>query len=115
MGEEAIFRLARDFYAELEASPIRALFPGDLAEASQKLAKFLTPLFGGPPLYQKEYGPPRMRARHIPFVIKESERGIWLACFFRVLDRGGYGIPEAEMPGLKKFLEDFSAWMVNAQ
>ncbi len=94
---------------------MRGLFPGDMALASQKLAKFLCPLFGGPPLYQKEYGPPRMRAKHIPFVIKEAERGIWLGCFFKVLDSKEYGIPAKDLPGLKKFLEDFSAWMVNAQ
>lgn len=117
MGEEAIFRMARDFYAELEASPIRSKFPEDMAEASRKLAMFLVPAFGGPPLYQQAYGPPRMRARHIPFVIGPADRDIWLGCFFKVLDQADlkYGFPEKYIPDFRLYLEGFSAWMQNSR
>ncbi|MES2201780.1 MAG: hypothetical protein V4498_05980 [candidate division FCPU426 bacterium] len=115
LGEEAIFRICRDFYSELERSSIRAMFPENMDEASKKLAMFLVPLMGGPPLYQMKHGPPRMRARHIPFVISEAERGIWLACFDKVLARApeAYGFPKEKIPGFRAFLEGFSAWMVN--
>jgi hemoglobin len=115
MGEEAIFRLLEDFYAELGESPIRSLFPEDLKAASRKSAMFFTGLLGGPPLYHQAYGPPRMRARHIPFEIDEHARQVWLACFNKVLDQAPekYGFPPEHLPGFRKFLEGFSAWMVN--
>ena len=117
LGQEAIFGLCADFYAELERSSIRPMFPEDMAEASRKLAMFLTPLLGGPPLYQQQIGPPRMRARHLPFVISEPERQVWLACFFRALEaaEARYGFPADKLPGFKAFLEGFSGWMVNSQ
>lgn len=115
MGQEAIFRMCGDFYRLLKASEIGPMFPEDPAEASRKLAMFLCSALGGPPLYQQAYGPPRMRARHIPFVIGEKERRIWLACFFEVLERADsdYGFPSAELPVFRQYLEGFSAWMVN--
>lgn len=115
MGEENIFKMCRDFYAELEKSPVRPLFPPDMAEASKKIAAFLTGLLGGPPLYQQQFGPPRMRARHLPFAIDESARGEWLAAFKRTLAGADkkYDFPPEHLPGFIKFLEDFSAWMVN--
>jgi hemoglobin len=117
MGEPNIFAMARDFYAELGKSPIRSKFPEDLEEASKKLAMFLVPSFGGPPLYQAAYGPPRMRARHLPFVIGPRDREIWLACFMKVLEGAPerYAFPAEHLGDFKKFLEGFSAWMVNSQ
>jgi hemoglobin len=117
MGEEAIFRMCRDFYAHLEASPVRDLFPDDMGEASKKLAMFLVPLFGGPPLYQQAFGPPRMRARHLPFVIDEAARTVWLECFEKTLadSEAKYGFPALHLPGFKDFLRDFSAWMLNSR
>src|SRR4029079_10638151 len=81
MGEENIFRMMADFYKELERSEIRSLFPPDMEEASRKSAAFFVTILGGPPLYMQRYGPPRMRARHLPFVINERGRQVWLACF----------------------------------
>src|SRR5262249_30579046 len=83
MGEENIFKLLEDFYAELaQASPgVRAMFPEDMPAASQKSAAFFVGLLGGPPLYHQRYGNPMMRARHLPFEITEEKRAEWLACF----------------------------------
>lgn len=53
MGEENIYLMLRDFYRELECSPIRHLFSEDLEEASRKSAAFFVFLLGGPPDYQK--------------------------------------------------------------
>lgn len=115
MGEENIFRMVSDFYGELGRSPIRSLFPADLEEASRKSAKFFVQVLGGPPLYVIDHGPPRMRARHLPFEIDEAARRIWLDCFDRILEAAPekYAFPVEHLAGFKKFLEDFSAWMVN--
>lgn len=115
MGQEAIFRLCADFYDEIGRSPIRPLFSEDLREASKKFAAFLVGVCGGPPLYRQTYGEPMMRARHLPFAIDESARQAWLACFRRTLEGAEerYGFPAEHRAGLLRFLEDFSAWMVN--
>jgi len=69
---------------------------------------------GGPPLYQQLYGPPMMRARHLPFPIDEAARLEWLACFRRVLDRSAnYNFPEQHLEDFWNFLVAFSGWMVN--
>lgn len=117
MGEENIFKMTADFYAGLEQSSIRGMFPEDMQEASKKLGAFLVFRLGGPPLYQDRHGEPRLRARHMPFRIDESARQIWLACFKKILENADvkYRLPMEHMPGFWKFLEDFSAWMVNTE
>lgn len=117
MGEANIFKMMSDFYQELEKSEIRNLFPEDMEEASQKSAMFFVTVLGGPPLYFQKFGPPRMRARHLPFEIDEHARQVWLACFERVLEGAEvkYNFPMQYMPSFKDFLRNFSAWMVNKQ
>ena len=70
---------------------------------------------GGPPLYFEKYGPPRMRARHLPFEIDEEARQVWLLCFDKILNGAPekYDFPPQHLEGFRKFLESFSAWMVN--
>jgi hemoglobin len=115
MGEANVFRMMLDFYNELEQSEIRHLFPGDMAEASKKSALFFVTLLGGPPLYLQKFGPPRMRARHLPFEIDEAARQVWLRCFNSVLEdaESKYNFPAQHLQGFKDFLTGFSAWMVN--
>jgi hemoglobin len=115
MGEANIFKMMSDFYKELEKSELRPLFPPDMEEASKKSAAFFVGILGGPPLYAQIYGPPRMRARHIPFEIDEHARQVWLACFDSVLEAADrkYQFPMEHMQSFKDFLVRFSAWMVN--
>jgi len=117
MGEENIFRMMSDFYKELEKSPIRRFFPSDMEEASKKSAAFFVTVLGGPPLYFEKYGPPRMRARHLPFEIDEGARQVWLACFEKTLEGADtkYQFPMEYMESFTQFLKSFSAWMVNKQ
>lgn len=115
MGEANIFKMTADFYAELEQSPVRDMFPADMLKASEKLAAFLVGLMGGPPLYHQRYGAPMMRARHMPFAIDEAARQVWVSCFDRVLDRAvaQYNFPAEHLPGFRTFIHEFSRWMVN--
>ncbi len=115
MGRKNIFRMVEDFYAELEESELRPLFPEDMKAASRKNAAFLVGVFGGPPLYQELYGPPMMRRRHLHFSIDERARQVWLGCFKNVLQNAveKYEFPVEHLDGFIAFLEEFSAWMVN--
>ena len=115
MGEDIIFKMMLDFYGELEKSPIRGLFPSNMEEASKKSAAFFVTILGGPPLYMQKYGPPRMRARHLPFEIDDQARQVWLSCFEKTLEDADvkYQFPVQYLDGFKDFLKSFSSWMVN--
>jgi hemoglobin len=114
MGEENIKAMLRDFYEKLGESAIAGMFPRELIKASEKSALFFIGLLGGPPIYMETYGPPRMRARHLPFRITEAHRKEWLACFYKVLEHPErYQFPLEHLEGFKRFLDGFSAWMVN--
>lgn len=118
LGVEGMTRMLQDFYLQLGASPIAHLFPRDeagLLAAGAKSALFFVTVCGGPPLFAQQHGPPRMRARHMPFAIDEAARGHWLACWEPVLAEAGakYGFPMEHMDGFRGFLTGFSAWMVN--
>lgn len=117
MGEDNIFRMLEDFYLELEKSEIRHLFPEDMVYASKKSAAFFVFLMGGPPLYHQKYGPPMMRKRHLPFMIDERARQIWLGCFRKVLENSDekYSFPKENKEEFIVFLEKFSQWMVNSK
>ncbi|MBC7533234.1 MAG: hypothetical protein H7318_16815 [Oligoflexus sp.] len=115
MGEDNIKAMLRDFYLKLGESRIAGMFPKDLISASEKSAMFFIGLLGGPPIYHETFGPPRMRARHMPFKITGEFREVWLSCFFAVLEESEkYQIPPEHLPSLKAFLEGFSSWMVNS-
>lgn len=115
MGENNIYQMLADFYAELEKSPLRPLFPDDMLHASKKSAAFFVFILGGPPLYQQQYGSPMMRKRHMPFKIDEEARQIWLMCFQKILENANqkYAFPMEHMESFTKFLDAFSKWMVN--
>ena len=46
---------------------------------------FLSGWTGGPQLYNERYGHPRLRQRHMPFSIGESERNQWIYCMIQAM------------------------------
>ena len=89
-GEGKVRELVDRFYDLMDTRPeaagIRALHPPDLQSSREKLFLFLVGWMGGPPLYVQQYGHPRLRARHLPFPIGESERDQWLRCMKQALE-----------------------------
>lgn len=89
-GEQKVRALVDRFYDLMdrlpEAAGIRALHPETLDESRNKLFWFLSGWMGGPQLYVERFGHPRLRARHLPFPIGESERDQWLLCMNKALD-----------------------------
>lgn len=87
-GEPAVRALVERFYELMdtlpEAQELRRLHP-DMERAADSLFKFLSGWFGGPPLYQRERGHPRLRMRHLPFAIGPAARDQWLLCMRRAL------------------------------
>jgi len=118
MGQECLYALSWEVYQGLGKSRIAHMFPeGDeLKEASKRQAEFLIGILGGPPLYLQKHGPPRMRARHLPFPIDEAARTEWLRCFRDALgDGSAYRLSPLQSRELMTWLEAFSAWMVNKE
>lgn len=89
-GEDRVRSLVDSFYDHMEEDEeyavIRKLHPADLAESRQKLHDFLCGWLGGPPHYMQKHGHPRLKMRHAPFPIGESERDQWLGCMARAMD-----------------------------
>jgi len=92
-GDAVVRQLVERFYELMDSLPeayeIRQLHPKDLSGSIDKLYKFLSGWLGGPPLYMNEFGHPRLRARHLPFVIDEKERDQWLMCMYQAMEDVG--------------------------
>jgi hemoglobin len=87
-GEETFTRLARRFYEEVAADPVLLrVYPAkDLRPAEEHLRLFLIQYWGGPRSYHELRGHPRLRMRHVPFRIGETERDLWLRHMRTALD-----------------------------
>jgi hemoglobin len=80
-GQETIDILVDAFYPRVYADPVLApLFQGDMEEIKRKQRMFLPQFLGGPALYSQEFGPPAMRARHLPFEVTPTRARHWLQC-----------------------------------
>jgi len=92
-GEEPLRRLVNRFYdimqSDPEAAGIHAMHGNGTTEIREKLFAFLSGWMGGPVHYPQKYGPPRMRKRHLPFAIGETEKRQWLRCMQQALDDCG--------------------------
>jgi hemoglobin len=114
MGEENWHNLLLEFYQRLKESAIAPMFPEDITYPAQKAAWFFIQISGGPDNYSQNRGTPMMRKRHMAFGIKEEDRKVWLATFHGVLDEAcqRFGFPEDHLPAFRKYLNQFSHWMV---
>lgn len=110
-GEPTVRSLVKRFYALMDTLPethgIRQMHAEDLAGSEEKLFLFLSGWFGGPQLYVERYGPPFLRARHLPFAIGVSERDQWMMCMSQALDE------HIEDADLRKRLHDSFAALAN--
>jgi len=82
LGEKRLDILLENFYDKIfESDLLRPLFmktPKEEIKHKQKL--FLTQFMGGPPLFNNEYGNPKMKQRHAPHKITEEAKDEWLRC-----------------------------------
>lgn len=92
-GEEVVRRLVDRFYdlmdSKAEVAGIRDLHAKNLKASREKLFLFLSGWLGGPQLYIEKYGHPRLRQRHLPFAIGESERDQWMNCMNQAMQDVG--------------------------
>jgi len=81
-GAKTFEALTARFYAEVaEDELLKPMYPEeDLGPAERRLRMFLEQYWGGPHTYSDERGHPRLRMRHVPYVIGPLERDAWLRC-----------------------------------
>jgi hemoglobin len=95
---------------------LRPLYPDDLEPSKRHLALFLQQYWGGPGTYSEERGHPRLRARHLPFVIGEPERDAWLRHMADALDSlaAERGIDPAIHEQMRAYFAHAADFLINA-
>lgn len=113
IGTEGFERLIAAFYKQIPGDEILGpMYSGrDLAAAEERLRGFLIYRFGGPQTYIDTRGHPRLRMRHVPFVIDQAARDRWMQLMRAAL-------LEANLPAdagdvLLRFFESTASAMVN--
>jgi hemoglobin len=120
LGGQAFFDdLVARFYRGVASDPrLRPLYPDeDLAPAERRLALFLGQYWGGPTTYSDERGHPRLRMRHVPFVVGEPERDAWLEHMTAAVDEvvADGRVPAEIEPRLRQYFAMAADAMVNAR
>ncbi|HET9978664.1 MAG TPA: group II truncated hemoglobin [Burkholderiaceae bacterium] len=114
-GEAGVRALVDRFYDLMDLEPgfarLRALHPTPLDGSRDKLFWFLCGWLGGPDHYQRRFGHPRLRARHLPFAIGIAERDQWLDCMGQAMAECGVDVALAERLAAAFF--NTADWMRN--
>jgi len=118
MGEEAVRRLAEDFYAHMaqHEKPLAALHEQEAdgsikAEMRERFFWFLSGWLGGPPLFAERVGHPMLRRRHGGVEIDAAMKDAWLRCMFAALDNTE--MPETLRQFLRERFEHVATFLVN--
>ena len=113
IGEDGFARLVRAFYAQVPGDDVRGpMYPQeDLAGAEERLRDFLVGRFGGPMRYVEQRGHPRLRMRHMPFVIDEAARNRWVQLMERAVDQAG--LPADVASYLREFFHSTATFLRN--
>ena len=115
IGEEGFARLVAAFYRRVPHDDILSrMYPADdLVGAEDRLREYLIFRFGGPPRYIEQRGHPRLRMRHMPFVIDQAARDRWMVLMQASLDEAQ--LPAEAADALKAFFGPMSQFMINRQ
>ena len=113
VGGGAFFvALVDRFYEAVAVDPVlRPLYPADLEPGKAHLAAFLAQYWGGPPYYSMERGHPRLRRRHFPFAIGQTERDTWVSHMRAAV--GEQSIAPADAALLVEYLEGTATFLMN--
>lgn len=86
-GSDFFVQLVEHFYAGVDAdATLRHMYPEDLSGPKEHTAAFLVQYWGGPTTYSEQRGHPRLRMRHAPFAIGQTERDAWIEHMFSAID-----------------------------
>lgn len=115
--EQGMRDLFSRFYACLDKSAIRDIFPPEDSEgmevAAQISADFFIQICGGPAYFNQRHGMPKMRQRHAPFAITAEGRLHWLNCFEKALKPLESTVTEEDLQSFWNYINIFSIMMIN--
>ncbi|HEY6624438.1 MAG TPA: globin [Acidimicrobiales bacterium] len=112
-GERFFVDLVDRFYAAVVTDPLLTpMYPEDVTESKEHLALFLIQYWGGPATYNEQRGAPRLRMRHLPFVIGPAEAEAWLGHMTAAVQAGG--MEPADEAQLLEYLAMAAGSLVNA-
>ncbi|MEB0120285.1 group II truncated hemoglobin [Pseudomonas sp. MH10] len=114
-GEAGILALVDRFYELMDVLPeariVRRMHPPSLTGSADRLFKFLSGWLGGPPLFQRERGHPRLRMRHAPYAISRVERDEWMLCMRQAISEQ---VGDSDLNAkLKRMFSDMADHMIN--
>lgn len=111
-GEPTFVRLVDAFYRGIESDPLlRPMYPPDLDEARKHMTLFLIQYFDGPRHYEALRGHPRLRMRHMPFVVNRAARDAWVRHMSAAVDE--VEIPEPARGMMLQYFEQTATFMMN--
>ena len=113
LGEEKLAAVVAAFYRRVPGDDVLGpMYPEhDLEGAERRLRTFLVYRFGGPQTYLKERGHPRLRMRHMPFVVDERARDRWMSLMMAAVDE--VGVAPEHRDYLETFLGDIATFLRN--
>lgn len=114
VGKEYFFALVDAFYDRVETDDVLlSLYPegSDTTGARRRLALFLMQYWGGPHDYMEERGHPRLRMRHMPFVVGPRERDHWLMHMAAAIEQTMSMIDDEHRDDI---VQQIASYMVNA-
>lgn len=88
-GADKVRQLVQRFYQLMDELPeahgVRKMHGPSLKSSEDKLFMFLSGWMNGPQLFIDKFGHPRLRQRHMPFAIGDTERDQWMMCMTKAL------------------------------
>lgn len=113
VGEDGFERLVSAFYRQVAADDILGpMYPKhDLAGAEERLREFLIFRFGGSGRYLEKRGHPRLRMRHMPFVINQAARDRWIQLMNNAFLEAA--LPPRAEAMLREFFDHVATFLIN--
>ena len=113
LGQPKIEAIVAAFYRRVPQDDVLGpMYPAeDLEGAERRLRTFLVYRFGGPHTYLEERGHPRLRMRHMPFVVDERARERWMATMMAAIDE--VGVASEHRDYLETFFGDIATFLRN--
>jgi len=118
IGEEnGVYQLVKNFYDVMESDSfakecleVHELIEGAVEdEVKKKFFMFLCGWFGGPQLFAKAYGHPRMRSRHMHVPIQAAEKVQWIYCMNKALEmHRAYGSKKLSKREKREYINSFA-------
>lgn len=113
-GQPFFDALVDRFYAGVDTDErLRHMYPQDLTEPKLHLALFLAQFWGGPKTYMETRGHPRLRLRHVPFLIDEEARDAWYDHMASAVR--GAGLDAAVEQEMLAYFDRAATFLINAE